>query len=200
MGGHKFHGDPSRLDNPKRREIFPIEALIEAIGELGESIAVADLGCGTGYLTIPLAKHLNGKGIIYAVDINPDMLEILREKAGGLKNIETLKSEENSFPIHNSTIDVSFMLTVFHELDDPDKFLMEIRRISKPFHKIVVVDWNQVQGEMGPPLRERIPEGEVIGFFKKRGYALIKRFEPSRFAYGLVFCVPSCKPLDRAWS
>ncbi len=200
MGGHKFHGDLARLDSPKRQEIFPIETLIEAVGDTEDNIAVADLGCGIGYLAIPLAKHLNSRGIVYAVDISPDMLAVLKERIDGFNNIEVLKSEENSFPIPNGTIDISYMLTVFHELDDPDKFLMEIRRVSKPFHRIIVVDWNQTPGEMGPPLHERIPEDEAVGFFKKRGYALIKKFVPSKYAYGLVFVIPTCKPLDRVWS
>lgn len=200
MGGHKFHGNFARLDNPERKKIFPIESMIGELGDVLDGIAVADLGCGTGYLSIPLAKHLSGNGTVYAVDINADMLGILKERAEGLENIRILKSEENSFPIPNGTIDVSYLVTVFHELDDPDKFLMEIRRVSKPFHRIIVIDWNQVQGEMGPPMEERIPEEQVIKFFKDRGYALAKRFAPSRYAYGLNFCVPTCNPLDKCWA
>lgn len=200
MAGHKFHGDISRLDNPKRAEVLPAESMIEALGEISDGTAVADLGSGTGYLTIPLAKHIGDKGTVYAVDINPEMLEVLRERAKGLDNVEIIKSEENSIPIPSDTIDISFLVTVFHELEDPVRFLTEIRRISKPFHRIIVIDWNQVKGEMGPPMDERIPEEEVIQFFKTRGYALINKFAPSRYMYGTVFIVPTCNPLDRVWA
>lgn len=196
---HKFSGDYSRLDSPKRQEIFPVDTIINAVEEMPEGIAIADLGCGTGYLSLPLAKRIAGNGTVYAVDINSDMLSILKERAEGLENIELVKSEENSIPIPNSTIDISFMLAVFHELEDPVKFLMEIRRISKPVHSIVVVEWNDVQGEMGPPLHERIPAKDIINFFKDRSYALKKRFAPSRYTDGFVFTVPTCRPLDRVW-
>lgn len=202
MSGHKFHGDITRLDNPKRREILPVETIIEALGDIREGSSIADLGCGTGYLTIPLAKHLlkdKKDGTVYAVDINSEILEVLKERAKGIENIKILQSEENSFPIESGTIDASFLVTMFHELDDPAAFLMEIRRISKPFHQIVVVDWSDVQGEMGPPMSERVPEKDLIKFFKDRGYALKKRFAPSRYMYGLVFSVWTCKPLDRTW-
>ncbi|NCO66376.1 MAG: hypothetical protein AUK32_01120 [Candidatus Aquicultor secundus] len=189
MGGHKFHGDMARLDNPRRKEILPVEPVIEVLGGIKDGLAVADLGCGTGYLSVPLAKHLDGHGTVYAVDINPKALEVLKEKAAGIDNILALQSEENKFPIESRTIDVSFMVAVFHELDDPSSFLMEIRRISKPFHQIVVVDWSDVQGEMGPPMSERIPEKDVIKFFKDRGCAFKKKFAPSRYMYGLVFSV-----------
>ncbi len=199
MSGHKFHGDIARLDDPRRKETLPVEQLIGVLGDLKDDVAVADLGCGTGYLSIPLARYLGGHGTVYAVDINPKVLDVLKKKSTGIDNIVILQSEENRFPIESSTIDVSFMVTVFHELDDPSGFLMELRRVSKPFHQIVVVDWNDVQGEMGPPMSERIPEKDVIKFFKDRGYALKERFAPSRYMYGLLFSVWTCKPLDKTW-
>lgn len=200
MGRHKFHGDIGRLDSPKRQKVLPVDTVIAALGDVTEGMAIADLGCGTGYLSVPLAKHTAGSGTIYAVDINIEMLSILSERAAGLDNIEIIKSEENSVPIPSGIIDASFLVTVFHELDDSLKFLLEIQRISKPIHRIIVVDWNQKQGEMGPPLEERIPEAEAVKFFRDRGYALIKKFTPSPYMYGLVFTIPSCNPLDRCWA
>lgn len=193
MSGHKFHGDIARLDNPKRKEVFPVDAIIEALGTTEEGAAIADIGCGTGYLSIPLARHLGNSGDVYAIDINDEMLKVLGERAEGLDNLKIIKSEENSIPVPNGLIDASFLMAVYHELDDPDKLLMEIRRISKPVHKIVIVDWNQNKGEMGPPLEERIPEDEVLDFFRKRGYGVMKRFSPSPYVYGVVFRVSTCR-------
>jgi len=200
MAGHKFHGDLSRLDNPKRAEVLPVDSMVEAIGKIFDGMAVADLGSGTGYLTIPLAKRIGSKGTVYAVDINPQMIEVLRERAKELDNVEIIKSEENSIPIPDATIDTSFLVTVFHELENPSEFLAEIRRISKPLHQIIVVDWNQVRGEMGPPMEERIPEEEVIQFFRSKGYAVKKKFSPSGYIYGVVFSVPACDPTNRCWA
>ncbi|MDI6716536.1 MAG: class I SAM-dependent methyltransferase [Actinomycetota bacterium] len=199
MSGHKFSGDAARLDNPRRQEIFPIKPIIDVLGEKVDGIVVADLGAGTGYLSIPLAKHIGERGTVYAIDINPEMIAILNERSTGLSNLKVIKSEENSFPIPDGLVDASYMIAVFHELDDPTKFLLEIRRVSKPIHRIIVIDWNQVKGEMGPPLEERIPEEEVIKFFKNWGYGLEKRFSPSPYVYGLVFKVSTCKPLDKCW-
>ncbi|MDP2211818.1 MAG: class I SAM-dependent methyltransferase [Candidatus Aquicultor sp.] len=193
MGGHKFHGDISRLDNPRRKEVFPVDAIVDALEGIDEGAAVADLGCGTGYLSIPLAKHLEGKGDVYAVDISEEMLKVLGERAEGAANLKLMKSEENSIPLPNGLIDTSFMLAVYHELDDPEKFLMEVRRFSKPVHKIVIVDWNQTEGEMGPPLNERVSEEDIITFFRNRGYGVMKRFSPSPYVFGVVFRVSTCR-------
>lgn len=200
MGGHKFSGDISRLDNPKRQEIMPVNLIIDTIATIPDDVVVADLGCGTGYLSIPLAKYVDGRGMVYAVDINPEMLAIVEERAKDLQNLKVIKSEENNIPLPDGLVDASLLLTVFHELDDRAKFLMEVRRISKPVHRIVVVDWSDVKGEMGPPMEERIPESEVISFFRNWGYGLIKKFELSPYVYGLVFKVSTCKPLDRCWA
>lgn len=185
--GHKFHGDVSRLDNPRRHEVMPPDKMITALGEIDRCANIADLGAAIGFLTVPLAKHFGDCGTVYAVDINAEFLAKLRERAAGLDNIKIVKSEENSIPIENATIDASFIVALFHELDDPKAFVAEIKRISKPNHKIVVVDFNQVEGEMGPPLSERVPEGEVIDFFVSQGYRFKAGFEPSAFVYGLVF-------------
>jgi len=200
MGGHKFHGDIARLDRPERQKVLPVDTMLTALGDIAEGMAVADLGCGTGYLSIPLAKHIAGRGEVYAVDVNTDMLAVLEERAAGIDNIRIIKSEENSIPIPNGTIDVSFMVAVFHELEDPEKFLMEIRRISKPVHRVIIIDWNQVQGEMGPPMEERIPEEDIAKFFRDRGYGLAHKFAPSPYMYGLVFRVATCRSLDRSWA
>ncbi|HZD60160.1 MAG TPA: class I SAM-dependent methyltransferase [Anaerolineae bacterium] len=199
MGAHKFHGDIAKLDRPERQQVLPVDTLIASMGDVTEVTAVADLGCGTGYLSLPLAQHIAENGIVYAVDINPEMLSVLRERATHIDNIQVIQSEENSIPVPNGIIDVSFLVTVFHELEDPSKFLLELRRISKPVHRVIVVDWNQVQGEMGPPLEERIPEADAIRFFRNWGYGLTHKFTPSPYMYGLVFLVSTCRPLDRCW-
>lgn len=200
MSRQKFSGDIARLDNPKRQKVMPVDLLIETLEPISDDMVIADLGCGTGYLTIPLAKHINGRGDICAVDINPEMLAIVKERAKGLNNVKIVKSEENNIPLPDGLVDVSYLLAVYHELNDPVKFLMEIRRISKPVHRIVIVDWNDVRGEMGPPMEERIHENEVINLFRNWGYGLIKKFAPSPYVYGLVFKVSTCKPLDRCWA
>jgi ubiquinone/menaquinone biosynthesis C-methylase UbiE len=178
--------DSKRLDSKERREILPIDAFLRTIDHSRRDITVADLGCGTGYLSLPLAHFLAGQGRVFAVDINPRMLEIVKERVGSLTNIHLVHSRENEIPLEDRIIDVSFLVAVLHELEKPDDFLREVRRISKQSHRVIVADWNQVPGEFGPPMHERIPEPEALGIFESNGYRLEMYFAPSPYVFGFV--------------
>ncbi|MEW6326576.1 MAG: class I SAM-dependent methyltransferase [Thermodesulfobacteriota bacterium] len=186
MINRKF--DPFRmaaLDSEKRKEILPAEKIIEVI-DLTEEANIADIGCGTGYLTIPLARKVP-KGRIFAVDIEPGMLSVLAERAKGLDNITIVHSTENNIPVADNLLDISFLIAVLHELHNPEDFLKEIRRISKSGHYVVVVDWNEKKADMGPPMHIRIPKDKAINLFRLHDYGLRKEFSPSAYFYGLLF-------------
>lgn len=173
------------LDSKERKEILPVEKIIEVL-DLPEVANVADIGCGTGYLTIPLAQKVT-QGQIFAVDIEPRMLSALKERAKGLKNITLIQSTEDRIPVAEGTVDISFLVAVLHELNNPEGYLKEIGRISKDRHYVIVVDWNEKEGAMGPPIKIRIPKDKTIGLFKIHDYKLVKEFVPSEYFYGLVF-------------
>ncbi|HEY3375558.1 MAG TPA: class I SAM-dependent methyltransferase [Candidatus Aquicultor sp.] len=187
MPGHKFHGSIQRFDDPRRMQILPVDLLIDQVKDIETGGAIADLGSGSGYLCIPLARHFKNRATVYAVDINPELLEVIKERAGDLTNLVPILSEENRIPIAGGILDASFMVAVYHELDNPAQFIDEVKRVSRPVHKVIVVDWSQVKGDMGPPLSERIPKPEVISSYQDLGYRLVSEFEPSVYVYGLVF-------------
>lgn len=173
------------LDSGKRREILPAGKIIKAV-DLPEEANIADIGCGTGYLTIPLARKVP-KGRIFAVDIEPGMLAVLAERARGLDNITIVHSTENNIPVADNLLDISFLVAALHELHNPEDFLKEIRRMSRLEHYVVVVDWNEKKTDMGPPMHIRIPKDTAISLFRAHGYELAKEFAPSEYFYGLLF-------------
>ena len=187
MSGHKFNYEKyKKLDSPERKKILPVDRILSILDE-EEEVNVADIGCGTGYLSIPLAKRLGDEGRVYAIDINSEMLSILEERAEGLKNIETIKSDENDIPIKSNIIDISFLITVFHELKNPERFIEEIVRISKDKHRIGIIDWTAKEREMGPPIERAIAAEKTVNFFEEAGYKLAEKVEVSDHFYGLVF-------------
>ncbi len=79
MAGHLFeHHKASKLLDPKRQEVVPVEKVLELLNLQKDDI-VADLGCGNGYLTLPIAKTVNTK--VQAVDLQQEMLEYLQHRA-----------------------------------------------------------------------------------------------------------------------
>lgn len=83
--------------------------------ELTGEIVIADLGCGTGFFSIPASRRVKK---LFALDIQQEMLDILRDKIKKEKitNIEAILSEESSIPLFDKSVDILLMANVFHEL------------------------------------------------------------------------------------
>lgn len=78
---HKFDvQNKCKLDNPKRREMLPIEKVLAEIG-LKEDDILADIGCGIGYFSIPAAQLIGSKGKVYALDVKYEMIEDVGKRA-----------------------------------------------------------------------------------------------------------------------
>jgi len=185
MPGKKF--DPSRaahLDSPMRRKFIDPEKIILTIG-VRKGMAVADIGSGTGFFTLPLAKAVGAEGKVFAVDISAELLEVVKGKTRGMGNMETILSTEDKIPLPDRSIDIALMVNVLHELEG-DGTLREIGRILRPGGALAVIDWKKKLMLEGPPLWHRLSEKEAEGRLSGIGFKPEKRFEPSHFEYGLV--------------
>ncbi|GET24063.1 class I SAM-dependent methyltransferase [Prolixibacter sp. NT017] len=97
-------------------------------------MTVLDLGCGTGYFTLEMAKLLNGKGKVIAIDVQEGMLEILKRKLRNSelqKLIEIHNSEENEICL-TEKVDFIFAFYSFHEMKYIDHIIRDLTRIVKP--------------------------------------------------------------------
>lgn len=169
---HKF--DPKnieKLDNPERAQSQSIEAFLEILRPRA-GMAYADIGCGAGYFTLPVAERVGPNGMIYAVDLQVEMLQELehRAKAIGLKNVVTVHSGEREIPLPSSCVDVVCLANVFHELEEPVFFLQEIRRILRPGGRFIVIDWKPIETPVGPPLSERVSLQTLLATLQEAGF------------------------------
>lgn len=173
------------LLNPERQSWQNLEDFFRVVKPASEEIW-ADIGCGPGYFTLPLARRLRK---VYAIDQSPFMLERCRERAQkeGLKNIEYILCEEDRIPLEDKAVSVSLIANLFHELLRPEDFLEEVARITS--HRIILIDWHPVPSPAGPPLEERVPEEEVLSFMEKRGFKLLERHNVFPYHYFLIFAV-----------
>lgn len=181
--GHKFNPKSlAKLDNPERRKLLPPEEVISQMG-IFEGQKVVDLGCGIGYLTFPLAKAVGVSGLVYGLDILEEMLEEARhrynnsEELCALNNIKFLQSKESMLPLAEHTADVVVMVNVFHELEEPSKLLIEIKRILKNSGKIFIIEWKKEKMEIGPPIEHRKSKDDIINSLQSNGYISIKSME-----------------------
>ena len=123
---------------------------------------IADLGCGPGYFTLPLAKFLiNGK--VYALDTSDEMVEACqgRMDAARMGNVEVLKCDEYEFPLADDTLDGLFIAFVVHHPEDRVRFLTAAKKMLKTGGWCFILEWHKKETESGPPQNARITPDEL---------------------------------------
>ncbi|ASS86229.1 class I SAM-dependent methyltransferase [Geobacillus sp. CAMR5420] len=185
MTGHRFHYEHAdRLLDPKRKEWIDPQQAISMLSVKPDD-TVVDLGAGNGYFTIPLAQATNGK--VYAVDVQPEMIQLLKKRAQqfAITNIEYQVADVASTALLSHSMDKGIMAFVFHEVEQKDAVVDEIRRVMKPNGRFLFIEWEAVESEMGPPLHERIPSDELLSYVKQKASDVeLVRFHPA--VYGLL--------------
>ncbi len=164
MTGHRFPADHSkRLSDDSRRKVQPAEDMIRRMSPRPSEV-VADLGCGTGYITIPLAPLVTK---VYAIDAQQTMLDRLVEHVpegyGG--RVEAVLAELPPLPLADSSIDRAVMVNVIHEIDDLPLLHSELQRCLREGGRLSIVDFPRRETSFGPPLEERLSEEQVMELF-----------------------------------
>lgn len=161
---HRFEiENRSKLMNAERRKFQPAEEII-ARTEVRENDVVADLGCGTGYITIPLLHQVTN---VIAIDSQLGMLEDMAKKLApkDRRGLNFILAELPDIPLKSGSLDHLFLINMLHEVEDRTKMVTECHRTLKMGGVVTLVDFQKRQTHMGPPLEERIPEEDVGSLF-----------------------------------
>lgn len=167
MGGHKFDpGKARRLDSAIRRALLAPGKILTDTHAEGDGVW-ADIGCGTGFWTLPLARRVRK---VYALDINSAMLAELGRKLAerAVENVETMPSGESSLPLGERCLDGVLLAFVAHELDEPAHYFAEIRRVLKPGGRLIVIEHGQ-RSRCGPPPRHRLSPRQLDRWARDAG-------------------------------
>jgi SAM-dependent methyltransferase len=185
---HSF-GDAEKwahvFDDPKRDAWQKPHEVIQALGLAPDAI-VADVGAGTGYFAARLANMLP-RGRVYAVDIEPDMVKYLAERAKRerLPNLEAIAGAPDD-PRLPARVDLVLLVDVYHHIDGRERYFDRLRASLKPGARLAVIDF-RLDSPEGPPKGSRIAPQIVAAELSKAGYAQVEehRFLPRQ--YFLVF-------------
>jgi len=173
---HKFNPEnKKRLSSDLRKKVLPASRILREAG-LREEMIFADVGCGNGYFTFPASDIAGSRGKVFALDISSELLADIniRAKEENKTNIEVIKTEENNLRISKESVDLAFSCNVMHEAKDLDLFLKEIKRVLKPQGRIVIIDWEKTDGDVGPPKEHRLDKNVIIRELKDIGFKYIK--------------------------
>jgi SAM-dependent methyltransferase len=165
------------LTRPTREQEEDPLKMLNSLGiQLGQT--VCDFGCGNGYHTLQLAKRVGPTGIVYAIDIQPEMLEMLRERAGsrGLENVKPILPTEEDNGLPAATFDFVLMVDVYHELSEPDKALAGVRNSLKPSGRLVLVEFREEDEEVPILPLHKMSQRQVMKELTSNGFKLVGQF------------------------
>lgn len=150
------------LDRPEREEEEKTTLMVDSLG-LKPGDVVADIGAGTGYITERLARKVGAKGKVYAEEIQPEMLTLLREKMTklGLKNVEMVLGTINDPKLPPASIDLAIMVDVYHEFSEPYEMLVAIKAALKPGGRIAFVEFRGEDPAVPIKLLHKMTEAQV---------------------------------------
>lgn len=178
------------LERPEREDE---EAPSKALEELGlkPGMVVADIGAGSGYYSVRMAKRVGPAGRVYATDIQQGMLDIIdrRIKSEHLENITTVLGgfDDPKLPAHS--LDLAIMVDVYHELQSPQLFLQRLRETFKPGGRLVLLEYRKEDPRI--PILEvhKMSVAEVKMELEAEGFVLDKTIETLPWQHILVLRV-----------
>jgi len=155
---------------------------------IAERSVVADLGAGGGWFTIRLAGRVGPNGLVYAQDVQPQMIEAItrRTARAQLKNVKTVLGTESD-PRLPGPVDAALIVDAYHEMEQPVVMLRNVARALKPEGRIGIVEFKKDGWGPGPPMGERMDPEPIIRDAEAAGLSLLSRETFLRYQYMLVF-------------
>lgn len=168
---HRFD-DPERLaksfDDPAR-DGWQMPSRVIDVLVLRPDAAVADIGAGTGYFSVRLARALS-KGTVYAVDIEQTMLEHLRKRAAAerLTNIVTVHASSAS-PNLPKPVDLVLIVNTYHHLPSRAAYFTDLKKSLTASARIAIIDFRKNSPD-GPPPEFRFEPQQIVAEMQPAGY------------------------------
>ncbi len=156
------------FDDPARDAWQQPDRVIAAL-ELAPAMTVADIGAGTGYFTMRLAKQVP-QGQVIATDIEPDMVRYLADRAAreGIANVRAELTPPADPKLTEGSIDRVLVVDVWHHVGDRVAYAKALARGIKPDGLIAVVDF-KLDAKQGPPIEHRLTPEAIIADFVAAG-------------------------------
>ncbi len=163
------------------REVFAHrQNIVDAIG-LSAGQAVADIGAGTGPFLDPFARAVGTDGKVYAVDVAPDFVEHLAQRAidEGLEQVEARLCKENSAELPPASIDAAFMCDVYHHFEFPRSTMGSLHRALRPGGQVVIVDFDRIPGVSREWILDHVRAGkdEVVAELDSFGFEFVEELD-----------------------
>ena len=165
------------LRKTREREESAKEMLRELRLEPG--MTVCDLGCGNGYHTLEMAKSVGPTGTVIGVDIQPEMLEMLKERAdeAGLSNVVRVLGEFHDPKLASNSCDMVLIVDAYHEFSFPELMLRAVHRALKPDGVVVLVEFRAEDPKVPIKPEHKMSKAQVAKELGANGFALVREYD-----------------------
>ena len=181
-----YSGDLSIFETPGRDERLHINQVMDALA-IAPGKTVADIGAGSGWFTVRAAQRVTNTGTVYAVDINPDAIDYIkqRSKKEQLHNVKTIVNRPDDAELPPDSIDAVLLLKTYHEIANPVTLLRNLRGSLRPGARVGIIDRNGNGEDHG------VQKDVIIREAGQSGYRLLEEHDDlvkaDKVDYFLVF-------------
>ena len=176
------------LNRPGREREENTERALEEL-HLRPGMVVGDVGAGTGYFSLKIAKRVAPTGKVYANDIQPQMISKLRAnaEAAGITNVEPVLGTESNPNLPVAQLDLIIMVDVYHELSRPQRMLQQLHAALKPSGQLVLLEYRKE--DLSVPIRpeHKMSLEEVKAEVEPEGYRFEKSVETLPWQHMVFF-------------
>lgn len=150
------------LERPEREAEESLIKLVESL-QLKPGMVAADIGAGSGVITLMMANHVGPTGKVLAVDVQQEMLDLLAKKLKlqKIENVELVRGTEKSPRVKENTVDLAIMVDVYHEFAFPYEMMVEIAKSLKPGGRVAFVEYRKEDPAVPIKLVHKMTEAQV---------------------------------------
>jgi SAM-dependent methyltransferase len=151
------------------------DVAIDAL-DLKSGQTVADIGAGSGYMTVRLAARVGTAGRVYAVDIQPQMIDLLKQRLARerIANVVPVLSVVDDPRLPEASVDLMLLVDVYHEFSEPQKMLRGMRAALKPDGRLVLLEYRKEDPAIPIRLEHKMTTAEAKLEVEAEGFALSK--------------------------
>ena len=193
-----YEGGPW-LQRVEREKEERCPELLKAL-HLKEGDVVADVGCGNGFYTYKIAPLVGDKGRVYATDIQPEMLEMLKaegKKFEKVANVTPVLGTVVDPKLPAASIDLAFLVDVYHEFDHPVEMLAALKKCLKPAGRIVLVEFRLEDPKVPIKVLHRMSKEQMKKELAANGFEAVEEYDALPWQH-VVFFSPKKEPVEPA--
>jgi ubiquinone/menaquinone biosynthesis C-methylase UbiE len=179
------------FDDPGRDAWQKPDEVLHVLG-VSPGMTVADLGAGTGYFSVRLAKAVGDKGRVLAIDVEPKLVNYMKERAAkaNLAQLVPVLTDADDPKLPTKGVDLVLIVDTWHHIDDRLHYLAKLAAGLKAGGRVAVVDFKKGDFPVGPPDAHKLTADAVTAEFLSAGWTLAKQWDELPYQYVLVFSPP----------